>query len=90
MTSTSKQPAEHASPIASAAADGITPALAHARVRAASVSSMARSHARAETCSAAPPRLNTPANTASDGEEDSLPGPLEVDVEAIAAGHRLG
>src|SRR3954467_7169844 len=59
------------------------PAAAWARASAASKSSIARSQARPETCSATPPRASTPAKT-SDPEEDGLTLALHVDVEAVA------
>src|SRR3954447_20165224 len=69
----------------SAAASGTSPTAAQARTSAASTSSMAWSHARPVTASAAPPRAKTPDHTASEGEEDGLTLALEPDVEAVAA-----
>src|SRR3954464_14867190 len=64
------------------------PAAACARPSAASKSSMARSQARPETCSATPPRASTPEKT-SDTEEDGLTLALQDDVEAVAVLARL-
>src|SRR3954453_8888412 len=69
----------------SAAASGTSPTAAQPRTSAASTSSMAWSHARPVTASAAPPRAKTPDQTASEGEEDGLTVALEPDVEAVAA-----
>src|SRR4051812_50229872 len=71
--------------MASAAPASISPALAHARARATSKSSIAMSHASSLTAAAASPREKTPAKSPSDVKEDCLGWPLEVDVETVTA-----
>src|SRR3954467_2795786 len=69
--------------MASAASLGTSPTEAQARVSAASKSSSAWSQARSLVWVAPSPTGPMPANSPSDGEEDSLVRPLEPDVEPV-------